>query len=78
MTNSFEAIVEVCCHRVELQYWDFEHTLTDELKECLIEEGERCAKDLINDGCHAGELNCLYYDHEADTEEEIRGWWKIA
>ena len=30
-TESFETTVEVCCHRVALRYWDFEHELTDEL-----------------------------------------------
>ena len=71
MSNAFETIVEVCCHRVALHYWDFDAELTDELEATLTEEGESRAQECINDGCHSGDLNCLYND------EEIRGWWEI-
>ena len=74
-TNSFETTVEVCCHRVAVRYWDFDHELTDELIEELTELGEERAKTCIIEGCHNGELNCYYVDGE--TEEEIRGWWEI-
>lgn len=73
--KSFETTVEICCHRVFLRYWEFDAELTDELREALIEEGESRAQACIIDGCHSGELNCLYVD--GDREEEIRGWWEI-
>ncbi len=70
--RSFETTVEVCAHRVAIRYWDFDAELTDELEEALTEEGERRAQELIIDGYHSGELNCVYRG-----EEEIRGWWEI-
>jgi len=75
--NSFETTINVCCHDVAIRYWDFEAELTDDLKEILIEEGERRAKEMINDEYSSGNLNCLYVDGELDTEEEIGGWWEI-
>ena len=69
--SSFEKRVQVCCHNVVVRYWDIDQPLNDELKEVLIEEGERRSKECICDGCCSGELNCLYND------EEIRGWFKI-
>lgn len=73
MPNSFETVVEVCAHRVNLRYWDFEQELTDELKERLTTEGEDRAKQCISEGYVSGEL--VYCDPE--TEEEISGWWEI-
>lgn len=74
--HSFETTVEVCCHRVAVRYWDFDHELTDELIEVLTAEGEERAKKCIGEGWYSGELNCCYVD-DKDGEEEIRGWWEI-
>jgi hypothetical protein len=74
--KSFETTVEVCCHRVALRYWDFDAELTEELEADLTEEGERRAQECIIDGCHSGDLNCLYVDDKGH-DEEIRGWWEI-
>ena len=71
----YETTVEVCCHRVSLRYWDFDHELTEELEKLLTEEGEHRAQECIIEGCHGGELNCVHT--EGDHDEEIRGWWKI-
>ena len=70
--GSYEKQVEVCCHIVEIRYWDIEQKMNDELIEAITEEGERRAKECISDGCCSGELNCLYND------EEIRGWFEIV
>ena len=74
-TQSYETTVEVCCHRVAVRYWGFDHELTDELIEVLTNEGEERAQTCIIEGCHSGELNCYYVDGK--KEEEIRGWWEI-
>jgi hypothetical protein len=72
--KSYEKRINVCCHRVEIRYWDFEHELDDDLMRALVEEGEHRSKECIcaNNPCSSGELNCLY------DEEEIRGWWEIV
>lgn len=78
--QSFETIVEVCCHRVQIRYWGFKTPLTDEVEQRLEEEGEQRAKQMICEGFYSGELNCLYVDDDVDDdgkEEEIRGWWEI-
>ena len=74
-TQSFETTIEVCCHRVAIRYWGFDHELTDELIELLTEEGERRAHVCIVDGFHSGELHCLFYNGR--VEMEISGWWEI-
>ena len=71
-TKSFETTVEVCCHRVAIRYWGFDAKLTADLKRDLTREGRQRAKRCIIDGCHSGDLNCLY------GNEEIRGWWEIV
>ena len=76
VAGTFETTVEVCCHRVAVRYWDFDHELTDELRERLTEEGEECAKACIIDGCSSGSLNCYHVDDNGG-EEEIHGWWEI-
>ncbi len=74
--GSLEVTVEVCCHRVELRYWDFDHELTPELEAILTKEGEERARVCIQEGYHSGQLCCLYY-HDG-VEEEIHGWWEIS
>lgn len=71
-----EGTVNVCAHYVKYRYWDFEAEPTDELRERLEEAAEDRAKELIIDGYHSGELNCLYVSDDG-AEEEIRGWWEI-
>ena len=74
-TQSYETTVEVCCHRVAVRYWGFDHELTDELIEVLTNEGEERAQSCIVEGYRSGQLCCFYHDDE--TEEEIFGWWEI-
>ena len=71
----FDTTVEICCHRVALHYWDFTHELTDELKEILIEEGEKRAKHCIIDGYREGTLYCYIEDNNGS--KTISGWWEI-
>jgi hypothetical protein len=75
-TQNFETTVEVCCHHVAIRYWDFEHELTDELKELLTEDGAARAKECIIDGYREGQL-CTYHVDDKGNEEEIHGWWEI-
>lgn len=77
-SNSFETIVETCCHHVSLRYRDFRTELSDELKETLKEHGEARAKECIIDDCCSGELNCYVSDDDSNNGEEIRGWWEIV
>ena len=74
-TKSYETTVEVCCHRVALRYWGFDHKLTKDLKRTLMREGRSRAKHCIVEGYREGQLNCYYVDGK--KEEEIRGWWEI-
>jgi len=71
MEDSFEKIINVCCHSVIIRFWDIEQDLNDDLIKALEEEGESRARDCISRDYSGGELNCLYLD------EEIRGWWEI-
>jgi hypothetical protein len=73
--GTFETTVEICCHRVAIRYWGFDHKLTRDLKRTLVRHGIYRAKRCIIDGCRSGDLNCYYHDDA--TEEEIRGWWEI-
>ena len=75
-TQNFETTVEVCCHRVAIRYWDFEHELTDELKELLTEDGAARAKECIINDYVEGQL-CTYHVDDDGNEEEIFGWWEI-
>lgn len=74
--TTFEGTVETCCHRVAFRYWDFRAVLTDELQQRLTEDAEERAKQCIIEGCHSGDLNCLYIT-PTGRELEIRGWWEI-
>lgn len=71
--NIFEGFVEVCCHKVSFNYWDFESELNPELEQQLEQDAEERAKECITDGCVSGELNSL----NTENDEEIRGWWEI-
>jgi hypothetical protein len=71
-TNSFETTIEVCCHRVAVRYWDFDHELTDDLIQTLTNEGEERAKTCIIEGCHSGELSCYYVDGKKE-EKSVDG-----
>lgn len=73
----YTATINTCCHWITLRYWDFKHELTPELEETLKEHGEERARECIAQDICSGELNCLYYDEDSDTEEEIRGAWEI-
>jgi hypothetical protein len=70
-----EGVITVCAHRVVFRYWDFNAPLTDELREQLEIDAEARASEMITQGYHSGELNCLWVDGQ--DEEEIRGWWQI-
>lgn len=72
-TGTFEGTANIYAHRVSFRYWDFESELTPELQDSLQNEAEEKAKHDLNEGCHAGELNCV----NPDNDEEIRGWWDI-
>lgn len=74
--EAFETIVEVCCHRVSLRYWNIYHELTPELEAVLTEEGKERADKCIQEGYRSGELCCLY--HHDGVEEEIQGGWEIS
>jgi len=76
MAAEVEAEVSVCMHDVAIRYWDIPLAAQDlsDLQPLLIEEGERRAAELIPQGYHSGELNCLI----AETDCEVRGWWEIA
>jgi len=74
--KSFNTIIRVCCHHVALRYWDFDHELTEELKEILTEQGEERARECITKDCCSGELNALFVDEDGN-DHEIRGWWEI-
>jgi hypothetical protein len=75
--NTFDTVVEVCCHRVAVRYWDFTAELTDELRAELTEEGERRAQECIIDGCRSGQLVHYWHNEATGEEEEIFGWWEI-
>ena len=70
--SSFETTVEVCCHRVAVRYWGFDHELTDELIEVLTNEGEERTSKCIIEGCRSGELNCYYLDGKK-TRKSVDG-----
>lgn len=74
-----EGTVEVCCHVVDYRYETGDLEITADLKERLEAEAEERAKHCITEGCHSGELNCLYVNDEGEEtiEEEVRGWWEI-
>lgn len=71
---TLEGKFDVCCHTILFWYDLGDLDLTSELEEVLTEEAESRAKICIIDGCHAGELNCLWQDED---ETEIRGWFQI-
>lgn len=66
-----DGTVEVCAHTVSFSYWNSPVDITRDVEEILEEEAESRAKEMINQGCRQGELNCLVND------DEIRGWWRI-
>ena len=68
---------EVDCHCVAFRYWDIASDLTVDLEKALAEEAEERAATLIPQGCHCGELCCLY-PIVSGEEEEIFGWWEIT
>lgn len=74
--RAFGAIVDVCCHRVTLRYWDIDCDLTPELEAALTEGGKERANMCIPEGCRSGQLCHLCY-HDGE-EEEIHGWWEIS
>lgn len=77
--NEFSSRVEVCCHQVSFRYDLEDHKIPEDVEEFhrrLADEAEERAKAMIVEGCHCGDLNCLYvYDDGSD--DEIRGWWEI-
>jgi hypothetical protein len=73
-SKKFSGAVCTCAHTVSFEYWGFSSKLDETLEELLQDEASNRAHDMIADsGCVEGELN--YYN--SDTEEKIRGWWKI-
>lgn len=81
MTSTKELVGEVnsCCHRVAFRY-DLHEQVTEAEETMLREEAERRATEMIPQGYHSGELNCLLPDHdtgEDDSDPEFRGWWEI-
>jgi hypothetical protein len=48
----------------------------DDSEGVLEEAAEERAKAMIIEGCHCGELNCLFIFSDG-TDAEIWGWWNI-
>ena len=68
---TYEGRIDQLQHGIEYWYELGRSKLTETMKARLDKEAKSRSKEMIIQGYHSGELNCLW------KNKEIRGWWKI-